>query len=81
MVEHLALCDELVGDYRGPRPCYCNLIRKVQKHQREWIVAAIMDTAFDVFMGTDGHKSISVHPEYEGLVLAAEIVKGVDPNA
>jgi len=31
---HDALCDEYVGDWRGPRPCYCDLIAQTRTDER-----------------------------------------------
>lgn len=39
------------------------------------ISQAITNKAFEVFVATDGQRSIRVHPEHEGLTLAAQIAR------
>lgn len=46
----------------------------------EAIYHAITDVAFEVFVDTDGHRSIAVHPEHDGMTEAAKIAKAWRPG-
>lgn len=49
--------------------------RDIRRMVSDELAEAITNTAFEVFVDTDGHKSIRVHPEHEGLTLAAQVVR------